>query len=633
MFASNKRVISMLMCVVLLVVCFPVSASANGEHTPVFLFSAAAQKAEYAKGEEITVDALLKNNTFSDIENYSVTMTYSGSDTYLVAGRVEETCEVLEYNGSRSMCFTLYENETAVSIGTKLARFISFLAKIVKRFVYAVSQLTPEIEYVKARRETVFGDFPQSLNNLLKARVCEELGSCTVTYDGHEITCSFRVRYDKPAVTVLEPVEKTAEATDRYSVAATVTPSANGVEVLSFGGTIENSKARGGVVYIDGSSGRVGIGSNVGENFESLAFKLADIEAGKEYRLELNYDRGRIKLWLMTDPSDTDPAPMFDIYKEFDGAQIGRSAGVTDVTVGEVREDDYTGETYTNPVCDNAPDPFILFDDGVYYLYATNRPGDGYDTCTSEDLVHWTYGCQVARKDDLAGESDFWAPEVYKYNGKYYLLYTSQVHLGLAVADAPTGPFVKTSDSFLFDFKCLDGNLFFDDDGRIFLYFSRTYGGGQCLWGCEMNADLTPKTETLKQLSEPEGWEITINEGPEMIKHNGTYYLTYSGDGFDSINYGVGVMTCSKPLGSFEKSRLNPILKYTAFLHGPGHHCFAPSPDGSELFICYHSHYSTTQVNVRRMNIDRVKFVPTENGVDKITFLGPTMTPQPIPSK
>ncbi len=633
MSAVNKKTVSLLMSVILLFVCFPLSALAGEEKTPVFLFSAAPQKAEYAAGEEIMIDAVLKNNTFSDIENYSVTMTYSRTDTYLVAGTVEETFDVLEYNGARSMRFTLYENKTAVSIGTKLARFISFLAKIVKRFVYAVSQLTPEIEYAKARGETVFGEFPQSLKYLFKPRVSEDLGSCIVMYDGHEITCSFRVRYDKPAVTELEPVEKTAEATDRYSVAATVTPSANGVEVLSFGGTIENGKARGGVVYIDGGSGRVGIGSTAGEHFESLAFRLADIKAGNAYRLELNYDRGRIKLWILTDPSDPDPAPTFDIYTEFDGAQIGKSAGVTDVTVGEAREDDYTGETYTNPVCDNAPDPFILFDDGVYYLYATNRPGDGYDTYTSEDLVHWTHACQVARKDDLVGERDFWAPEVYKYNGKYYLLYTSQVHLGLAVADAPTGPFVKTGDSFLFDFNCLDGNLFFDDDGRIYLYFSKTFDGGQCLWGCEMNADLTPKTETLTQLSVPEGWEISINEGPEMIKHNGTYYLTYSGDGYDSINYGVGVMTCGEPLGSFEKSPLNPILKYTAFLHGPGHHCFAPSPDGSELFICYHSHYSTTQVHVRRMNIDRVKFVPTEHGADKLTFLGPTMTPQPIPSK
>ena len=47
-----------------------------------------------------------------------------------------------------------------------------------------------------------------------------------------------------------------------------------------------------------------------------------------------------------------------------------------------------TAETFKNPVADGA-DPFVLLDDGVYYLYSTNDGANGYIVYTSTDLVNW----------------------------------------------------------------------------------------------------------------------------------------------------------------------------------------------------------------------------------------------------
>lgn len=78
-----------------------------------------------------------------------------------------------------------------------------------------------------------------------------------------------------------------------------------------------------------------------------------------------------------------------------------------------------------------------------------------------------------AKKGDIIGDSGFWAPEVYERNGKFYMLYTAQEFLAMAVSDSPTGPFTKTSDEFIIsDYRAIDGNILFDDDGSIYLYFS-----------------------------------------------------------------------------------------------------------------------------------------------------------------
>ena len=630
-----KKGLSLVCAVLFLLQLLPVGANAAAASFPCpFDFSAAPRKAAYEKGEEICIDVVLKNTGYADLHNCTLTMNYSASDTYLAAGTVEHTVEEVEYGGAWNEDFTLYENPDLLAFGEKLPAAMRLLAALLKRAVHLVSQFTPMIEYMKARTEAVTEDFPSRFPLLFAPRVSCPAGRCTVVYDGKPVECRFYVRCDFSVGAAPQPTVKKGMAETDFCLTAEVTPTPRKTETLTFGGLYENDDYTGGLICFDGSNGRVGISRITAEGTEQLAFRLTDLTAGKSCRVKLNYEGTRLKLWLYTNPLDPDPYPLFDIEAAFPGREYGCSGGVSGLSTAAAEPMTYHGATYTNPVCDNAPDPQILFDDGVYYLYATNSP-DGYEVYTSTDLVHWTYGCKAAFAEDLIGDHWFWAPEVYRYRDRYYLLYTSHlgdaIGLGVAVADSPMGPFVKTGDSYIVDLPALDGTFFFDDDGKIYMYFS-VADRGQSLWGCEMNEDLcSVKPETLTRLSTPEGWEKGINEGPSMLKHNGVYYLTYSGDGYDSVNYGVGYMTATQPLGKFTKNPLNPVLKYTAFLHGPGHHCFVSSPDGSELFICYHSHYSTTQVHERRMNIDRVKFVPTESGTDALVIYGPTMTAQPMP--
>ena len=75
-------------------------------------------------------------------------------------------------------------------------------------------------------------------------------------------------------------------------------------------------------------------------------------------------------------------------------------------------------------------DPFILPENGIYYMYGTTDLEDGslrarntFAVYTSTDLENFSEPKVVvdASKVGFWGAYDFWAPEVHKYNGRYYL--------------------------------------------------------------------------------------------------------------------------------------------------------------------------------------------------------------------
>ena len=85
----------------------------------------------------------------------------------------------------------------------------------------------------------------------------------------------------------------------------------------------------------------------------------------------------------------------------------------------------------------NIRDPFIVYEDGVYYMYGTRAVGLGYkvggfDVYTSKDLKEWSdpIECFDSEKHGLNREVN-WAPEVHKYKGKYYLFATFTQENGL----------------------------------------------------------------------------------------------------------------------------------------------------------------------------------------------------------
>ena len=289
-------------------------------------------------------------------------------------------------------------------------------------------------------------------------------------------------------------------------------------------------------------------------------------------------------------------------------------------------------ESYCNPICDGA-DPFILLYDGKYYLYSTNAP-DGYLVYESENLSDWENRGYCLRKEDVKGNKWFWAPEIMSRDGKFYMIYTSEEHLGIAVSDSPLGPFRQETEQWLSERNAIDGDFFVDDDGTVYLYYVR-FDGGNVIYGSRLNEESMTLDEASERrlIAAESEWETRMGlvaEGPFMLKHNGKYYLTYSANDYRSIDYAIGYAVSDSPLGPFVKYTGNPILHRNETVNGVGHHSFTTSRDGSQMICVYHRHNSLTTVHPRTTCVDRAWFEASADGGDDLLVIdGPTTAEQP----
>ena len=129
-------------------------------------------------------------------------------------------------------------------------------------------------------------------------------------------------------------------------------------------------------------------------------------------------------------------------------------------------------------------DPFVLAENGVYYLYGTrsetafSKTADGFDVYTSGDLENWEGPFEVFRRpNDFWAIKHFWAPEVHVFQGKYYMFatFSDGVRQGTATlfAEQPKGPFLPLSVRTLTpeSWACLDGTLYVAKNGDPYLIF------------------------------------------------------------------------------------------------------------------------------------------------------------------
>lgn len=268
-------------------------------------------------------------------------------------------------------------------------------------------------------------------------------------------------------------------------------------------------------------------------------------------------------------------------------------------------------------------DPYIFHEDGTYYLYGTYS-ADGIAMMVSKDLKTWETPGDGAEwlaldKKDSFGEKWFWAPEVYRVGQKYVMFYSAEEHICMAESDSPLGPF-KGDGSPIVDEPGIDCSMFIDDDGTPYIFWVR-FDNGNVIWMARLTDDLKhiiPGSENF--VLRPElPWETHITEGPFCIKHEGTYYLTYSGDDFRSKDYAIGYATATSPQGPWTKFEGNPILRRPAGLVGTGHHSFFKNASGGDRIV-FHSHFSDTMVAPRRTLVSSYSFEDAGDGADRLVI-------------
>jgi beta-xylosidase len=246
-------------------------------------------------------------------------------------------------------------------------------------------------------------------------------------------------------------------------------------------------------------------------------------------------------------------------------------------------------------------DPSVVFHGGRYYLYPT---GDNYsyDVYISPDLVTWEKGPKVFTSE----KGTVWAPDVFysDEDSRFYLYYTAQRQIGVAVSDRPDGRF---EDRGILIPGAIDAHLF-NDEGKLYLYYA-SYPGLR-LYVQPMADPLTTEGSPVRIIAPSEPWERSpypLTEAPWMLKHDGTYYLLYSGGGADTEDYAIGYATSKSPLGPFKKYPVNPIIRKGDGVFGPGHASVTEDLSGM-LWLVYHQQRDNSRGWDRIITIDRLWF-------------------------
>ncbi len=284
--------------------------------------------------------------------------------------------------------------------------------------------------------------------------------------------------------------------------------------------------------------------------------------------------------------------------------------------------------TFTNPLLPTGPDPWVEYKDGFYYymnttgknltVWKTRNMADLASPEKTEKKVVWTPPASGPYSHDI------WAPEIHFLEGKWYIYFAAdaeknQTHRIWVIENSSSDPLLgewtfkgKVSDAS--DKWAIDASVF-EDRGRLYMIWSGWEGdvnGTQSIYIARLKNPWTVEGKRTR-ISTPEyPWEkvgdleapgeplhIDVNEGPEMLQHDGKLFLVYSASACWTDRYALGMLTAASgsdlldpaawkksPVPVFQQSPENQV-------YGPGHNSFfksfSESADGKQDWILYHA--------------------------------------------
>ena len=202
-------------------------------------------------------------------------------------------------------------------------------------------------------------------------------------------------------------------------------------------------------------------------------------------------------------------------------------------------------------------DPFILTDleNGCYYMYGTTSLEDGSTRAGATFSVYKSYDLESFEEPKVifdgakAGfpyDRDYWAPEVHRYNGKYYLFGSCKASgkcrtTRIFVSDSPDGEYLPVSDKSITPagWECLDGT-FYVEDGTPYMVFCHEWvqvKDGE-IWAQELSTDLSHATGEpfmlFKASDNPNVSEIEagsgnyVTDGPFLYRDGERLHMIWS---------------------------------------------------------------------------------------------------------
>lgn len=277
--------------------------------------------------------------------------------------------------------------------------------------------------------------------------------------------------------------------------------------------------------------------------------------------------------------------------------------------------------TFTNPVSRGA-DPWVIYKDGMYFAVRSGDRGvyvskaeEMTDVLTSkaEEVKVWGQPASGWNKENL------WAPELHFVQGNWYIYYTAGeagppfIHQKSGVLKAKTddplgeyedmgllytGDHIETGEdnTWSIDLTVLELNNTLYAIWSGWEQNTDTDKTPQHLFIAEMENPYTMGSNRVKISSPVETWErgteLPINEGPEILQHNGETFIVYSASESWLPAYNLGHLRLkagADPMKATSWEKKGSVFHGAGRVYGTGHASFTTSPDGTENWIVFHT--------------------------------------------
>jgi beta-xylosidase len=291
-------------------------------------------------------------------------------------------------------------------------------------------------------------------------------------------------------------------------------------------------------------------------------------------------------------------------------------------------------------------DPFVLRDGPSYYAFATGVGSAHLQVAQSADLQSWSQPDEALPRLPTwaAPEPGYtWAPAVLERAGSYVLYYTTRDAssgfqcISRATSTTPRGPYEDRSSRPLIcqssgpTAMCgsIDPSPFVEPDGTAYLLWKSDENGAPChapsrLWSQRLTDDgLDVAGSPNALIVADQTWEGRLVEGPSLWLHDGTYYLFYSANAYESASYAIGYAACASPAGPCTKRTTGaPLISSAGSVLGPGgEELFSDATGGT--WMAYHAwsapHATYAEGGARSLRLAPVRFD------DRGPVVGPTL--------
>ncbi|WP_408011284.1 family 43 glycosylhydrolase [Pseudalkalibacillus sp. A8] len=275
---------------------------------------------------------------------------------------------------------------------------------------------------------------------------------------------------------------------------------------------------------------------------------------------------------------------------------------------------------FNNPLY-QGQDPFVTYKDGFYYFVSSSNLDSNNKIYVSKSRTLTDQGEKVMVYDSKGTETRIFAPEIFYFDGKWYIYYCADIkdygykHMATvleSVTDNPQGEYINKGVLYTGEngeYKEANDITVIDYNGQLYAVWG-TLGHGEPIGPAIAPMD-NPYTITADRTILGGG-----GEGPRILQRDGKVFITVSEGDYASNGYRLSYLmnTNGNILNPDSWSRTNDVFVSTSDVSGPGRAGFVKSPDGTEDWMIYHSRvYQDTERNWwRQVNIK--KFGWNEDG-------------------